>query len=447
MAGEYTGQVMLDGVTAFLKQAAPHLAAGADPRPERGSPARSGPVEDGADPPARILHRLPRAADLRGAEAGPERPWQAPDQRRYRLPPVRRPATVRDRRRDHGLWPRPRRQRRLRRRGRAPPDLDHRGRRILAQRSVVVLHQHGLQQVRRPRRRRRQLLFRRDRRAGHHVVAGRRTRPRPPAIRSRGRSGASACHWVREIDQHLRGRQAARFVPRGADHGRGGAEGHRGLVGMHAEPPAPRKAAARHRRSARGVGSRRHALASTRRSAPAITPASGCRAVPRSASSGWTIRCATIRWPRIDQSCVGCGNCGEVADAAILCPSFYRADVVHNPAGHGAASCRVPRPHHRLAATAPIRPAARFRGGRMTRHEPLAPGPAAPGPDGRHQACDPRGRRAGRRRPDQLDRGCLRGPTAMRRRRHRWPACRSARAPRSTMSRCVPPPTGLRSSR
>jgi indolepyruvate ferredoxin oxidoreductase alpha subunit len=35
----------------------------------------------------------------------------------------------------------------------------------------------------------------------------------------------------------------------------------------------------------------------------------------------------------IDQTCVGCGNCGEVADAAVLCPSFYRADVVHNPAG------------------------------------------------------------------------------------------------------------------
>ncbi len=33
----------------------------------------------------------------------------------------------------------------------------------------------------------------------------------------------------------------------------------------------------------------------------------------------------------IDQACVGCGNCGEVADAAILCPSFYRADVIHNP--------------------------------------------------------------------------------------------------------------------
>jgi indolepyruvate ferredoxin oxidoreductase alpha subunit len=33
----------------------------------------------------------------------------------------------------------------------------------------------------------------------------------------------------------------------------------------------------------------------------------------------------------IDQTCVGCGNCGEVADAAILCPSFYRAEVVNNP--------------------------------------------------------------------------------------------------------------------
>lgn len=33
----------------------------------------------------------------------------------------------------------------------------------------------------------------------------------------------------------------------------------------------------------------------------------------------------------IDNTCVGCGNCGEVAHAAVLCPSFYRADIVHNP--------------------------------------------------------------------------------------------------------------------
>src|SRR6202043_60301 len=30
-------------------------------------------------------------------------------------------------------------------------------------------------------------------------------------------------------------------------------------------------------------------------------------------------------------SCVGCGLCGEVAHAAVLCPSFYRAEVIRNP--------------------------------------------------------------------------------------------------------------------
>jgi indolepyruvate ferredoxin oxidoreductase, alpha subunit len=33
----------------------------------------------------------------------------------------------------------------------------------------------------------------------------------------------------------------------------------------------------------------------------------------------------------VDNSCVGCGHCGEVANAAVLCPSFYRADIVENP--------------------------------------------------------------------------------------------------------------------
>ena len=30
-------------------------------------------------------------------------------------------------------------------------------------------------------------------------------------------------------------------------------------------------------------------------------------------------------------SCIGCGLCGEVAHAAVLCPSFYRSDVISNP--------------------------------------------------------------------------------------------------------------------
>jgi indolepyruvate ferredoxin oxidoreductase alpha subunit len=33
----------------------------------------------------------------------------------------------------------------------------------------------------------------------------------------------------------------------------------------------------------------------------------------------------------VTNGCVGCGLCGEVADAAVLCPSFYRAQIVSNP--------------------------------------------------------------------------------------------------------------------
>jgi len=33
----------------------------------------------------------------------------------------------------------------------------------------------------------------------------------------------------------------------------------------------------------------------------------------------------------VDNTCVGCGHCGEVAHEAVLCPSFYRARLVFNP--------------------------------------------------------------------------------------------------------------------
>jgi indolepyruvate ferredoxin oxidoreductase alpha subunit len=33
----------------------------------------------------------------------------------------------------------------------------------------------------------------------------------------------------------------------------------------------------------------------------------------------------------VDEDCVACGHCGEVADAAVLCPSFYKVHKVHNP--------------------------------------------------------------------------------------------------------------------
>lgn len=33
----------------------------------------------------------------------------------------------------------------------------------------------------------------------------------------------------------------------------------------------------------------------------------------------------------VNSGCVGCGHCGEVAHAAVLCPSFYKTEIVHNP--------------------------------------------------------------------------------------------------------------------
>jgi indolepyruvate ferredoxin oxidoreductase alpha subunit len=33
----------------------------------------------------------------------------------------------------------------------------------------------------------------------------------------------------------------------------------------------------------------------------------------------------------VNSGCVGCGLCGEVSHAAVLCPSFYRAEIVQNP--------------------------------------------------------------------------------------------------------------------
>jgi len=43
----------------------------------------------------------------------------------------------------------------------------------------------------------------------------------------------------------------------------------------------------------------------------------------------------------VNNGCVGCGLCGEVAHAAILCPSFFRAEIVQNPGWRDRALHRV----------------------------------------------------------------------------------------------------------
>ncbi len=87
------------------------------------------------------------------------------------------------------------------------------------------------------------------------------------------------------------------------------------------------------------------------------------------------------------ESCVGCGLCGEVAHAAVLCPSFYRVDVVSNPnwwdrklqerrsrvigwiSGAAAAPSFQPRQHISTVAEEPQAPLSRSspQSGKMAR--------------------------------------------------------------------------------
>jgi indolepyruvate ferredoxin oxidoreductase alpha subunit len=45
----------------------------------------------------------------------------------------------------------------------------------------------------------------------------------------------------------------------------------------------------------------------------------------------------------VDETCVGCGVCGEVAHAAVLCPSFYEVKVIANPTRWTRVVSRVRR--------------------------------------------------------------------------------------------------------
>jgi indolepyruvate ferredoxin oxidoreductase alpha subunit len=45
----------------------------------------------------------------------------------------------------------------------------------------------------------------------------------------------------------------------------------------------------------------------------------------------------------VTDGCVGCGLCGEVAHAATLCPSFWRAEIISNPSGWDRLKERIRR--------------------------------------------------------------------------------------------------------
>ena len=45
----------------------------------------------------------------------------------------------------------------------------------------------------------------------------------------------------------------------------------------------------------------------------------------------------------VQSSCVGCGLCGEVSHAAVLCPSFYRTELITNPTRRDRWAERITR--------------------------------------------------------------------------------------------------------
>jgi indolepyruvate ferredoxin oxidoreductase alpha subunit len=56
----------------------------------------------------------------------------------------------------------------------------------------------------------------------------------------------------------------------------------------------------------------------------------------------------------VNNDCVGCGLCGEVAHAAQLCPSFYRLDVIRNPSRIDLLRHRIGNWALRLLGGAPV---------------------------------------------------------------------------------------------
>ena len=99
---------------------------------------------------------------------------------------------------------------------------------------------------------------------------------------------------------------------------------------------------------------------------------------------------------KVINTCVGCGNCGEVAHAAVLCPSFYRASIIDNPTGWDRFKQRLrdavigffQRRLEKKAVTAHEHPAGRYP--RRRAHPARSPSPSSPWA-ARAAACWPTG--------------------------------------------------------
>ena len=333
MAGEYTPLVVGKGLAAFLRQLRPRRAA----RSSSGSPsveAQRAEVDKalGAPLPARpptFCTGCPErpvfsAMKLLRQEMGPVHVVG-----RHRLPLVCDLRALQPGQLDPGL-------RHVAGLGGGgvghagqPADQRHGRRRLLAQRPDHRRRRRRVQQGRQRAGRHEQRLLQRHRPAGHPLHQGGAGRPRQGP---RHRGGAE--EPGRAVDQaraHLwRGRRG-QHAARGAAHRRRRAS----------RSSSPTANASSRASAASGPRSRARwrpasawcarASGSIRRCAPATTPASASPAARRSPSSRTRTRCAPIPIAHVNNDCVGCGLCGEVAHAAQLCPSFAQIDIIQNP--------------------------------------------------------------------------------------------------------------------
>ena len=132
------------------------------------------------------------------------------------------------------------------------------------------------------------------------------------------------------------------------------------LQRMHAQPAAPREAAAAQaarKEGQRVVRERFGVDADTCTGDHSCIRLSGCPSLSVKPNPD-PLRSDPVA--TVLDSCVGCGLCGEVAHAAVLCPSFYRAELISNPSGwdrfksaHARRGDRLlPAPHRSAARCA-----------------------------------------------------------------------------------------------
>jgi indolepyruvate ferredoxin oxidoreductase, alpha subunit len=145
--------------------------------------------------------------------------------------------------------------------------------------------------------------------------------------------------WVRTHRPHLRRGADARHAEGGADHAGGGpkvivAQSECMLNKQRREKPLQRPPP----RGERVVRERFGVDPDTCTGDHSCIRLSGCPSLTIKPNPDPLRRDPVTK---VIDSCVGCGLCGEVAHAAVLCPSFYRASIVTNPTGWDRFKARM----------------------------------------------------------------------------------------------------------